>query len=115
MTGAHAVILQGQGSGGFAFPQGQSKENTDVLPVEQSVQRRRHPLSTLIPDCVEAIAALNLENPPLIVAAGGITTGEDICQCLKLGADAVCVSFDPLVCFFSSAATKRLNYITSLS
>ena len=85
MTGAHAIILQGKGSGGFAFPEtnpDQSKEGTvdqvDVLPVEQSAQRRRHPLSTLIPDCVEAISALNLENPPLIVAAGGITTGEDI-------------------------------------
>lgn len=104
MTGAHAIIVQGKGSGGFAFPSLSSATGKQEIPaqlnkldenaghLQQETQRKRAPLSTLIPDCVEVISALNLEHPPLIIAAGGITTGEDISYCLDLGADAVCVS-----------------------
>ena len=104
MTGAHAIIVQGKGSGGYAYPSRTSVERTLHIPVQQNkvdgniealpqeVQRKRAPLSTLIPECVEAISLLNLEFPPLIIAAGGITTGQDISTCLDLGADAVCVS-----------------------
>jgi len=101
MTGAHAIIVQGKGSGGYAFPDPSRKdeatqperkniENEEQL-LGESPHRKRYPLSTLIPDCVEAITALNMESPPLIIAAGGITTGADISECLNLGADAVCI------------------------
>ena len=102
MTGAHAIIVQGKGSGGYTFPT--TKEEAEALVQERDrsglsgelvsgeTRRKRSPLSTLIPACVEAISALNMECPPLIIAAGGITTGADISHCLNLGADAVCVS-----------------------
>ena len=104
MTGAHAIIVQGKGSGGYAYPSITSVQSSQNIPIQQNrvgeiieplpqeMQRKRAPLSTLIPECVEAISLLNLEFPPLIIAAGGITTGEDISKCLDLGADAVCVS-----------------------
>ena len=122
LTGAHAIVLQGKGSGGYVEPvkTGDTTKtkagsptklddvDTDVdspllyeydiktplyspklhLPLsgQPSLQRpKRFPLRDLIPACVKAVAELGLKDPPLIVAAGGISTGNDIWQCMKLG------------------------------
>ena len=52
------------------------------------------------------MAELGLKDPPLIVAAGGISTGNDIWQCMKLGADAVCIGTLFAVAQVSYKATK---------
>jgi NAD(P)H-dependent flavin oxidoreductase YrpB (nitropropane dioxygenase family) len=145
MTGAHVVVLQGKGSGGFISPQNLEKEgragtagkedkepfpgdpleidfpssfDTDVegyleheFDVKSPLFKKaiqyppiaypyppadprpdpRYPLQTLIPDSIKAIAELNLDHPPMIAAAGGISTGYDIYQCMQLGADAVVI------------------------
>jgi NAD(P)H-dependent flavin oxidoreductase YrpB (nitropropane dioxygenase family) len=86
------LLDSGQGAGGFAFPQPASHEKHGHLKEDKPIPSTRYPLLTLIPDCVKAISELMLESPPFIVAAGGITTGEDISKCLELGAEAVVVS-----------------------
>ena len=81
----------------------------------------RYPLSELIPASIAAINSLGLRNPPLIVAAGGISTGTDIVQCFRLGADAVAIgtlfavareselSSDDKIAFAEAAALPRNN------
>lgn len=147
MTGAHVVVLQGRGSGGFtsktvdsesasrvrngskggneaaAFPgdplqiefplsfaadvDGYREHEFDVKsplfkkaihypPTHDDTSYchtddQRYTLQTLIPDSIKAIAELYLDEPPMVVAAGGVSTGYDILKCMQLGADAVCI------------------------
>lgn len=72
--GASVIILRGQGAGG-AF-------SSKLLPY----------LADFIPATREAIEKdIGIEHCPLIIAAGGVSTGKDLAYCLDLGADGVCL------------------------
>lgn len=72
--GASVIILRGRGAGG-------------------AVSSNKSPyLADFIPETREAIERdIGIENCPLIVAAGGISNGKDLADCLDLGADGVCL------------------------
>jgi nitronate monooxygenase len=72
---ANVIVLRGKGAGGY--------KTSDDLP--------------LLPEFIlEAKNLIEYKSKsfyrrPFLVAAGGVTTGEDMAKCLQLGADGVCL------------------------
>jgi NAD(P)H-dependent flavin oxidoreductase YrpB (nitropropane dioxygenase family) len=103
VAGADVIVLQGKGAGGFISSQVTEGEKpveaTDAdadaasttasprstvisdtywhqhLTQVQQLRRAMKPLHDLIPEAVMAVQELKLTKPPLIIAAGGITSG----------------------------------------
>eukprot|EP01041_Mallomonas_annulata_P001594 gene1594-3081_t len=70
--GAKAIVLRGYGAGGYT--------PSDTAP------RLHH----FIPEAKRIIQE-QCDNKPFLLAAGGVTSGEDLASCLLLGADGVCI------------------------
>ena len=72
---ANVIVLRGKGAGGY--------KTSDELPLLSDfiLQAKR----------LTEQKYKSFYQRPFIVAAGGITTGEDMAKCLQLGADGVCL------------------------
>ena len=79
--GAHCIVIRGEGAGGI---------DQDFTSAEL---KSKQPLRDLIPETLDGIKKIwegrNPTERPILLAAGGITTGEDIVRYLNLGAEGV--------------------------